>query len=151
MGGWTFMCALQSNFSPYCWDNVSSFSLHRGWKASEWLIGWLPMDPTFVSRTGGECRTDLWKPLAGCLRVGVSVFRLCQTPWPRPRVLRQTYPFQLKARQWRSKITNFASWTPSSCRHFIFAPDILQDMPSLRLMALLTHDTSGSRWIKATL
>lgn len=57
--------------------------------------------------------------------VRVLVFRLCQTPWPRPRVLHQIYPFQLKARELGSKIINFASGTQSSCRHFISAPDVL--------------------------
>lgn len=80
--------------------------------------------------------------------VRVLVFRLCQTPWPRPRVLCQIYPFQLKARELGSKIINFASWTQSSCRHFIFAPDILvQDMFNTTLwhyslMTLLVRDWS---------
>lgn len=77
MGGCTFMCTLQSNFSPHCWDNVSSFSLHGGWKASEWRPGWLPVDPTFVSRMEWGGRTDLWKPLAWCPQKSGCQFSGC--------------------------------------------------------------------------
>lgn len=144
MGGQTLMCALKSNFIPCSRSNVSSLFPHGEWKASEWRPGQFPLIPSSRQDRGGRENWPVETFGSVPSEVRVLVFRLCQTPRPRPRVLRQTYPFQLEARRLGSKIINFASWTPSSCRHFIFAPDILvQDMFNTALLALFTDDTFG--------
>ena len=80
MGGWTFMCAQKSNFISCCWGNVSSLSLHRGWKASGWRPGRFPIDPTVINgmEWGGRLTNgNLW---LGALRSeGVSFQALLDT------------------------------------------------------------------------
>lgn len=105
----TIQWALTSGFIPFCWGNISSTSLLWGcgcgrkvatWPFSHWSH---PPQQDRMGRQNWPMETSGSVPS----KVRVSVFRLCQTPWPRPRVLRQIYPFQLKASKLGSKIINF--------------------------------------------
>lgn len=105
----TIQWALKSSFIPFCWGNISSTSLlwGCGWGrkvATRLFSHWShPLQQDRMGRQNQPMKTSESVPS----KVRVSVFRLCQTLWPRPRVLRQIYPFQLKASKLGTKIINF--------------------------------------------